>query len=234
VPRQGEKAGASFRSRIAELRRLYGKPKAPAVTDPFEQVLWENVAYLADDARRSEAFAMLREKVGVSPQEILAAPREALHEIGRRGILPAGSAEKLREIARIALADLSGDLRSIRKLSLKDAKKALRKFPSIGEPAAEKILLFAGSHAVFSMDSNALRVLLRLGYGKEQKSYAASYRSVQDALAAELPRDRGRLVEAYQLLRRHGQELCKRSQPRCEACPLRAGCAYGRSARNSS
>ena len=78
------------------------------------------------------------------------------------------------------------------------------------------------------MDSNVLRVLLRLGYGAEQKSYAASYRSVREALAPELPREARARIEAYQLLRRHGQELCKRTAPRCEACPLRPGCGHAR------
>ena len=80
------------------------------------------------------------------------------------------------------------------------------------------------------MDSNALRVLLRLGYGKEQTSYAASYRSIGEAVAAELPRNPERRIEVYQLLRHHGQHLCRRTHPFCEACPLRAGCAHGRSA----
>jgi hypothetical protein len=34
-----------------------------------------------------------------------------------------------------------------------------------------------------------LRVLTRLGYGRAQKNYGATYRSVQEALRAELPRD---------------------------------------------
>jgi endonuclease III len=191
-------------------------------------VLWENVAYLADDVRRTEALAMLREEVGLDPKRIRKVPAAALAQVSRKGILPAESVEKLRACAEIALSEFGGDLRAIRDLPLPAAKKALQKFPSIGEPAAERILLFAGIHPVFSMDSNVLRVLLRLGYGKEQKSYAASYRSVREALAPELPGDCVPLIAAYQLLRRHGQRLCKRSKPRCEVCPLRSGCAYGR------
>jgi len=222
-------ASRSLRARLAALRRFYGKPKPPAVTDPFQQILLENVAYLADDERRAEAFARLRDRVGLAPKKILEAPSSVLHEIGRKGIVPASSAAKLREIAAIALRDFDGDLRSVLDRPLEDARKALRKFPSIGEPAADRILLFAGSHAVFSMDSNALRVLLRLGYGKEAKSYSASYRSARDAVAPELPGAIPALTEAYQLLRRHGQEICKRAHPLCDACPLRAGCVYYRS-----
>ncbi len=218
----------AFRRVIEALRKFYGRPKPPQATDPFAQILWENVAYLASDARRQEAFAMLRQEVGLKPEEIFAAPLPALHEIGRKGILPSNSAEKLRSIAEIALTDFGGDLRPILKLPFKQAKKALKKFPSIGDPGAEKILLFARAHPVLALDSNGLRVLRRLGYGREDKNYSVSYRSAQEAVAPELPLDFDWLIEAYQLLRRHGQELCKTNHPRCEACPLQKHCAYFR------
>ena len=38
---------ASAARLLGDLRKLYGRPQPPAVTDPFQQVLFENVAYLA-------------------------------------------------------------------------------------------------------------------------------------------------------------------------------------------
>jgi hypothetical protein len=52
------------------------------------------------------------------------------------------SAEKLLAIAKIAFQEFDSDLRSVLKKPLPQAKKALKRFPSIGDPAAEKILLF--------------------------------------------------------------------------------------------
>jgi endonuclease III len=213
---------------INALRQFYGRPARPLVKDPFEQVLWENVAYLAKDERRAEAWKRFKAEIGATPAEILEASASKLMDIGRAGIVPAITAEKLRRIAEIALEEFGGDLRPVLKLPLKDAKKALRRFPSIGEPGAEKILLFAGSHPVLALDSNGLRVLLRLGFGKEDKNYARSYRSAQEAVAPGLPLDTAWLIEAHQLLRRHGQELCKTNHPRCDACPLNKGCSYYR------
>jgi endonuclease-3 len=213
---------------LAALRKLYGKPGQPAWTDPFQLILYENVAYLASDARRDEAFELLRKRTGLTPGEILAAPPATLREIAGRGILPAGTAEKLREIARIAVEEFGGDLAPVLRLPPREAIRELRKFPSIGEPGAEKILLFTGARPILALESNGLRVLLRLGFGKEEKSYAKSYRSAQEAASAEIPESRGARIEAHLLLRRHGQELCKRNHPRCEACPLRPDCAYYR------
>lgn len=216
---------------IDALRKFYGKPKPPAVTDPLQLILFENVAYLANDARREEAFRNLKERVGLSAEKILAAPRAKLHEIASKGIVPGQTVEKLYRIASIALEEFGGNLRQVVRGPLKEAIKALKKFPSIGDPGAEKVLLLSGSVPVFAIDSNGLRVLRRLGFGKEDKNYTKSYRSAQDAVEGQLPRDCDVLIEAHQLLRRHGQELCKRSHPHCEACPLRQDCLYYRSLR---
>ena len=139
------------------------------------------------------------------------------------------SAEKLLAIAKIAFEEFDSDLRSVLKKPLPQAKKALKRFPSIGDPATEKILLFTRSYPVFSFDSNGLRVLCRVGFAEEQKNYSATYRLVQDAIREQLPRDYDSLIRAHQLLRQHGQELCKRSKPRCAECPIKDACNYGRS-----
>jgi endonuclease-3 len=70
---------------------------------------------------------------------------------------------------------------------LPEAKKALKKFPSIGDPGAEKILMLSRSYPVLALESNGLRVLLRIGFAEEKKSYSASYRGVQQALKEQLP-----------------------------------------------
>jgi len=114
------------------------------------------------------------------------------------------------------------------KKPLPQAKKALKKFPSIGDPGAEKILLLTGSHPLMALDSNGLRVLCRVGFAEEQKNYSATYRLVQDAIRDQLPRDYDSLIRAHQLLRQHGQELCKRSKPLCAECPVQDSCNYGR------
>jgi endonuclease-3 len=169
---------------------------------------------------------MLKQQVGTKPQEILAAPDELLFAIAKIGILPEQRVEKLRKIAKIALEEFQGDLRAVLEKPFREAKNSLQKFPGIGEPGAEKILLFSHSHPILALESNGLRVLLRLGFGEEKKNYLASYKSAQAAVQTQCKEDCDWLIRAHQLLRQHGQELCKRSQPQCEACPLAKGCAY--------
>ena len=220
----------TFSKLIDTLQRHYGRPAPPPSTDPLELIIWENIAYLAKDERRAEALAKLKESIGTSPEQILAAKHSALAAVAKAGILPDVSAEKLLSIARIAYEEFGSDLRPVLKKSLPEAKKALKKFPSIGDPGAEKILLFTHSYPVFALESNGLRVLCRIGIAEEQKNYSATYRLVQDGLRDQLPNECDALIRAHLLLRQHGQELCKRSKPLCGECPVKRECRYSRTA----
>ncbi len=213
---------------VRKLASHYGPPAAPPASGAFEMVLWESVAYLADDERRSLAFALLKSTVGTTPAAILKARVTALRAVTEHGILAARFAEKLREAARIAVDEYGGDLDRVVAGPVPTARKALRKFPGIGNPGAEKILLFLRRHPSLAPESNGLRVLTRLGLCREEKSYAASYAAACDVAARELGDDMDVLVTAHRLLRRHGQELCTRSGPGCERCPLREDCRYRR------
>ena len=163
---------------VSRLLEHYGKPKLPITTDPFELVLLENVAYLVSDERREAAFTALREHCGTKPHEILAAANEQILKATKLGGMhPEQRVHRMKEIALIAMNEFEGDVRqALKLLTLPKAKHALRKFPSIGEPSAEKILLFARVDAVLGLESNGLRVLLRLGFGDEKKNYTASYK----------------------------------------------------------
>jgi endonuclease-3 len=211
---------------IERLEVFHGEPDPPEAADPWEMIVWENVAYLIDDERRREAMAALRKRIGAKPEEIRAAPAQQLLEAAGRGILPEQSVEKLRRSAEIALDQFSGDLRPILKLPLTLAKKALKQFPAIGDPGAEKILLFCRAFPILALDSNGLRVLVRLGFGEEKPNYSVTYRLVREAIEQEVIKEYPWLIKAHQLLRRHGQELCRRSKPQCEACPLLKACPW--------
>jgi|SRR5215471_5342992 len=212
---------------VDRLGRHYGPPTPPITNDPFELILLESVAYLVGDEQREAAFKLLRKLIGTKPPQIVAASKDNLLRVTKLGGIAAETrAARLREIALIATSEFDGDMRTALKLPLAEAKRALRKFPSIGEPGAEKILLFTQTYPVPALDSNGLRVLLRLGFGEEKKNYTASYRSAQEAIKNELVDDCDWLIRAYLLLRLHGKELCKTTKPRCESCPVRNDCAF--------
>lgn len=214
---------------VERLATFHDTPPGPPSADAFELVLFENVAYLAPDDRRIEAFEHLRTTIGLEPQAILEATDAQLEAVTAAGILEGTSAEKLRRCAEIAIRDFDGDLSAVVSGPVPAAKKALRRFPGIGEPGAEKILLFAAGHPFLAPDSNALRVLTRIGLIDGAGSYANTYAAARE-VAKSLGTDPAAFRRARGLLRVHGRTTCRRSSPACSDCPLAAECAYAQSA----
>jgi endonuclease III len=228
----------NLREVLDTLEKLYGPQQAVGPTDSYEMVLYLNCGYPATDGTCSKGFEALKREVGLKPGRILAAPPAELAKCLRLGgIVPELRAKKLKEIARTVNSEFNGDLKAVLKKCMQEekkqrgqgvraAKKILQKFPVIGEPSAEKILLFAKLAPVTAVPSASVGVPVRLWFGQEGKNYAVDYRKVRDKLNAELPETFEARQRAYLLLNRHGHEICKRSAPKCQICPLTAQCAY--------
>lgn len=215
-----------LRAYIDRLRTLYGRPKRPIPSGPFEWIIWEHVAAVPDDEQRAIVFRTLRQKIGTTPQAVLRTAKPKMLEL----LAPGGSnaaarLSQLREAAELMIEIGLARVRTLVRENPAEAKKLLKRFKGIGETGAERILLFCRTQAVLAPEANGLRVLTRLGYGKG--AGAAAYKQVSEALAPDLPRDYNWLIQAHQLLRRHGQDIC-RTTPRCDACPLAPDCAWYR------
>ena len=207
------------------LRRQHGAPKAPPPRTAFQWVLWENVAYLANDDTRARAFALLKRSVGFAPEKILRARIPVLLEVTRHGIVANLFARKLQQAAQIAIDSFDGNVDKSLDDDPAKAARQLRAFPGIGEPGAEKILVAIGRAKTLPLDSNGLRVMQRVGFGSVVRSYSASYRSVKAAVPIAGVSAK-KLFEAYLLLQTHGRTICKAGTPLCGACQLRTLCAY--------
>jgi endonuclease-3 len=86
--------------------------------------------------------------------------------------------------------------------------------------------MFCGVGSGLPLESNGLRVLMRVSYGRAQKDYNAACRSVQEAMRVELPPDPKDLACAHLLLREHGKTICKTNAPPCRACPAVDLCSF--------
>lgn len=210
---------------LDRLEALHGRARRPLPKSALDWVLWENAGYLVPDEKRARAWRALKELAGPRAAGILSVPRDELRELAALGgMMPDGRVSKWIRIAETVRDAFDGDLESALKLPLPKARTALERFPGIGAPGADKILLFTKTHALPALESNGLRTLLRLGYAEEAKSYSTTYRRAIEALTPWAERGAPFLMRAFQLLRRHGQELCKDKRPRCEACSLAAEC----------
>ncbi len=238
-----QKSGRGLGRVLDTLEKHYGEQAAVGPSEPYEMILFVNCGYPATDTSCSKGFEALKGDVGTKPEKILAAPIPRLTRLMRLGgIVAEVRAERLKSIARMVNEEFGGDLKwSLEKLMQEEkngvgkgirlAKKALKEFPVIGEPGADKILLFAGLAAIAAVPSACPGVPQRIFFGEEDKNYSAGYRAAQEAMGAELPESFDARQRAYLLLKRHGAEICKRTKPKCEICPISGSCAYFRAKR---
>jgi endonuclease III len=212
---------------LDHLESIYGVQEPWWPTDPYLFLLWWHSGYPASDTACAKGWESLNRKIGATPETILRTRDEDLANALRAGgMVPELRAARVKEIATRVLSDFGGDLRSGLAGPLKEVRKTLKSFPNIADPGADRILLFAAIAPVAAVPSNCPHVLVRIQRGQERENYGVTYGEAQQAIAAEVPEKTEARVRAYLLLKRHGQEVCKRTKPKCEGCILRTSCSF--------
>lgn len=196
------------------LESNYGVLDPAAPTDPYEFLIWWQCGYPASEERCSKGWASLTCEVGIAPERLIFASTAKLAgALKAGGMVPDLRAARAKEIAQRVQEDYGGDLRSaLSRLSVPQARKALKAFPGIGNPGADRILLFSRLSPVAAVPSACPHVLVRVLHGPEGPKYVAIYAAAQRILST-LPATVDERIRAYLLVARHGHELCKRSIP---------------------
>lgn len=140
---------------IDKLEAFHGKQEPHWPVDPYEFIVWWNCGYPPSDAACTRGWDKLKGEVGVAPRNILGAtPAKLASVLKAGGIVPGVRATRLREIAVRTMEDFGGDLRAALRGQPSEARKALKKFPGIADPGADRILLFARITPVAAVPSN--------------------------------------------------------------------------------
>ncbi|HXZ61074.1 MAG TPA: hypothetical protein VEG26_12915 [Steroidobacteraceae bacterium] len=210
------------------LESFYGKQTAGWPTDPFLFLVWWHCGYPPSEERCNRGWEALRAAVTLTPTALAAARSATLARVLKAGgLVPQLRAARLNGIARSVHADFADDLHAaLGRVPEAVARKALRKFPGIGAPGADRILLFGGVVPVAAVPSSCPHVLVRIQSGREGPKYTATYRQAQRMIEAQLPATLAARRRAYLLLQRHGRQLCKLKSPSCGECPVSGSCAY--------
>jgi len=86
----------------------------------------------------------------------------------------------------------------------------------IGPETADSILLYAGKHPVFVVDTYTKRILQRHGWVSEK----ASYDEVQQLVLADFPGEAAHYNELHALFVQVGKNWCRGREALCSQCPL--------------
>ena len=212
---------------LDRLEEYYGTQQPSWPIEPYEFIVWWHCGYPASDERCAKGWAALNREIGTAPRQILAvAPTALAAALKPTVMLPDIAAQRLKEIAARVQDEFGGDLRRALIGPLSHARKVLKQFHSIADPGADRILLFAGITPVAAIPSNCPHVLVRLLQGREREDYTGTYREAQKAISSQVPETLDARQRAYLLLKKHGQQICKRTKPKCDQCPVSKECAY--------
>lgn len=213
---------------LDRLESFHGAQAAHWPTDPYLFLVWWHCGYPPSEERCRAGFESLNSKLGVSPETLLSATsRKLAHALKAGGMVSELRATRLKEIASRVQDAFGGDLRShLQRLPLAEARAALKKFPGIGDPGADRIVLFGDIAPAAAVPSNCPHVLVRIESGREPAQYTDTYQQAQRALKTLVPNTFSALMRAYLLLQYHGRKLCKRTNPVCSLCPVADCCAY--------
>jgi endonuclease-3 len=212
---------------LDRLEDHYGKQAPLWPREPYDFIIWWHSGYPQSDDRCSKGWAALSSQIGADPKAILSvAPAKLAAALKAGGMVPELRALRMKEVAMRVQDRLRADLRAALAGPITEARKTLKGFPGIADPGVDRILLFAGIAPVAAIPSNNVSVVIRVLRGRERENYGANYRDSQQAVDAQVPRNIEARSRAYLLLKRHGQDLCKRTNPKCDPCPVRLNCAY--------
>jgi endonuclease-3 len=213
---------------LGALEALYGPQTPNWPTDPSMFLVWWHCGYPASDATCAKGWESLKSRIGLDPDRLLAAnPSQLALALKPGGMVPELRAMRLKEIAERIQKEFGGDLDdALKAMPLPKARAALKRFPNIADPGADRILLFGGISPVAAVPSNCPHVLVRIRLGRERENYGTTYREAQQMIADEVPAKFDARIRAYLLLKCHGQQVCKRSNPKCSACPVAPSCAF--------
>ena len=212
---------------LDRLEAFHGQQEPCWPLDPYEFLIWWHCGYPASDATCARGWNALNQQVGIKPCQILRATEASLASaLKAGGMIPELRAMRIKEIALRVKNEFGSDLRSGLMGPLTEVRKALKRFPGIADPGADRILLFGHLKAVAAVPSNCTQVLVRIERGLERENYGVNYRESQSLIEDQVPEQFQPRMRAYLLVKQHGQSLCKRRKPKCDQCPIRSSCAY--------
>ena len=198
-------------------------PAPPAL--PFAAYVWEVLSVAARPARRDAAFSALRRIPALTADAVARLPQAKLE--AAVGLAGPRRDERIRALR--AAADLFKRDPTIERdlgRGVRAALRAARRLPHIGRASALRVLLFAGSHPVLPLDEDALRVAVRLGYGRDTGAAARAISLARQALLRESRCDIESLRALSQYLTHHGAATCTEAAPHCRVCPLAPDCPW--------
>lgn len=174
---------------LDKLEAIYGEQEPSWPLDPYLFLVWWHCGYPASEPACRKGWESLTSRIGTHPGRLLSAdPRKLALALKAGGMVPELRAMRLKEIAERVQKEFGGDLGvALSGMPIAQVRAALKKFPGIADPGADRILLFGGISPVAAVPSNCTHILVRIEQGQERENYGQNYKLGQQLIAAAFP-----------------------------------------------
>ena len=208
-------------ARIAALLRdCYGYPTWRQHLLPVDELVSTILSQSTTDTNRDMAFDALKARFSTW-EAVRDAPLEAVVETIRSAGLANQKGPRIQQALRYITAERGQiSLDFLADMDVDEARQWLTRMKGIGPKTAAIILLFAFNKPAFPVDTHVHRVTKRLGLIDPKTSAERAHRELEAIIP---PED---YYPAHLNIIRHGREICRARQPRCELCPLSSDCDY--------
>ncbi len=202
------------------LIRYYGKTVSSRKLPPLDELVMTILSQHTNDVNMFRAYESLKERFSTW-EEVLDAPQEEvamfIHSSGMYNLKAKRIQTALREInERVGKLDLS----HLETMELEEAKKWLTSLHGVGPKTAAIVLLFSFERPVLPVDTHVWRVSKRLGLIDEKVSREKAHTLLEQIIPSScIPSLNKNLV-------RHGREVCRAQNPKCDDCFLSHLCKF--------
>lgn len=196
------------------------KPWRRYTDDPFLLLVGTVLSQNTNDRNSFAAYNRLVSKFR-TPEQIANADVHEIQELIRIAGLHREKSKRLKEISRAVLEKYGGNIESVIKKPMKEARKELLSLPGVGFKTADVVLAFGGGRDVFPVDTHVFRVSKRLGFAKKKDDYE----QVKNKL--EIVTTVGRRIEGHILLIQLGRRYCRARNPLHLDCQVNCFCPIG-------
>jgi endonuclease III len=205
------------------LEAVYGVPINDSPYDPLSELILTILSQSTSDINSRRAFESLKRRF----PDWESARRGRLSSIAA-AIKSGGLANSKSMTVKNALTEIKKrrgelDLSFLHTSPIEEAREFLTSLAGVGPKTAACVLLFACNKKIFPMDIHILRITKRIGLVPERFTDEQSHKRMEKLVPPK------KHYSLHVNLIRHGRQICRPQNPKCDKCPLVEQCDYGQS-----
>jgi endonuclease III len=205
------------------LEAAYGVPINERPYDPLSELILTILSQSTSDINSQRAFENLKRRFPDWESVCRARASSIAAAIKSGGLANAKSITIKSALNEIKKRRGKLDLSFLHTSSVDEGREFLTSLAGVGPKTAACVLLFACNKKIFPMDVHILRITKRIGVIPESFNDKLSHKRMEKLVPPK---------KHYSLhinLIRHGRQICRPQNPKCDKCPLIEHCNYGQS-----